>query len=90
MQVKDNKVKQRFEAEVDGYTAFIDYKIVKDVIDLIHTEVPKEIGGRGVAGEMTETVLMQIELLGYKVKPLCPYIKKYIERNPEWQEIVAE
>jgi len=90
MQVKDNKVKQRFEAEVDGYTAFIDYKIVKDVIHLIHTEVPKEIGGRGVAGEMTEAVLMQIELRGLKVKPLCPYIKKYIERNPEWQEIVAE
>lgn len=90
MQVKDNKVKQRFEAEVDGYTAFIDYLIKGDTISLTHTEVPKEIGGRGVAGKMTEAVLMHVEQQGFKVRPFCPFIKKYIEKHPEWQEIVAK
>lgn len=89
MNVTDNKEKQRFEVTIDGHTAFVEYTMEPDVLSLDHTEVPKELGGRGVASEMVEAVLMQAELRGYKVKPKCSFVQKYIQKHPEWESIVA-
>lgn len=88
MDIKDNKEKSRFEVEIEGSTAFVEYKTEPDVLVLTHTEVPKELGGRGVASEMVEVVLLQAELRGYKIKPECGFIKSYIEKHPEWKSIV--
>ncbi|MEM0518529.1 MULTISPECIES: GNAT family N-acetyltransferase [Aequorivita] len=88
MRVIDNKEKNRFEAEVDGHKAIIEYTVKPGVLSLDHTEVPKELSGQGIASEMTEMVLLQIELRGLKVIPTCPFIKKYIEKHPEWKSIV--
>jgi predicted GNAT family acetyltransferase len=88
MRVIDNKEKNRFEAEVDGHTAIIEYMVQPGVLSLTHTEVPKELSGQGVASEMTEKVLLQIELRGLQIVPVCPFIKKYIDKHPEWKSIV--
>lgn len=89
MRVIDNKEKKRFETEIDGYQAFIEYSVQPEVIVLEHTEVDKELSGRGVAAELTESVLLEIELRGLKVIPECSYTKKYIEKHPEWKSILA-
>ncbi len=89
MRVIDNKELNRFEVEVDGQKALIEYTVKPGVLSLNHTEVPKELAGQGIASEMTEKVLLQIELRGLKVKPVCPFIKKYIDKHPEWKSIVA-
>lgn len=89
MRVINNKEKNRFETTIDGYKAFIEYKIDGETIELHHTEVDPALGGRGVASEMTETVLLDLEQQGLKVIPTCPFIEKYIERHPEWKSILA-
>jgi predicted GNAT family acetyltransferase len=90
MRVIDNKEMNRYEAEVDGYKAIIEYSVKPGILSLNHIEVPKELAGQGVASEMTEMVLLQIELRGLKVIPVCPFIKKYIGKHPEWKTILAE
>ena len=90
MRVIDNKETNRFEAEVDGHKAFIEYSVQPGILSLNHTEVPKELSGQGLASEMTEKVLLQIELRGLKVIPVCPFIKKYLDKHPEWKSILAE
>ncbi|MDN3724570.1 GNAT family N-acetyltransferase [Aequorivita sp. SDUM287046] len=90
MRVIDNKEKNRFEAEVEGHKAIIEYSVMPGILSLNHTEVPKELSGRGVASELTEKVLLQIELRGLKVIPVCPFVKKYIGKHPEWNSIVAD
>tara|TARA_B100000945_G_C20309104_1_gene561927 strand:+ start:96 stop:398 length:303 start_codon:yes stop_codon:yes gene_type:complete len=89
MRVIDNKETNRFEAEVDGHKAFIEYSVQPGILSLNHTEVPKELSGQGLASEMTEKVLLQIELRGLKVIPVCPFTKKYIDKHPEWKSILA-
>ncbi|HPE82496.1 MAG: N-acetyltransferase [Aequorivita sp.] len=90
MLVIDNKEMNRFEAEIDGYKAIIEYSVQPGILSLNHTEVPKELSGQGVASEMTEKVLLQIELRGLKVIAACPYTKKYIGKHPEWKSILAD
>jgi len=89
MQVIDNKEEKRYEATVDGEQAFIEYSVLPGILSLNHTEVPDALGGRGVASEMAESVLMAIELRGLKVKAICPFIKKYIDKHPEWKSILV-
>lgn len=90
MRVIDNKEEHRFEAEVEDHTAIVEYTVQPGILSLDHTEVPKELSGQGVASEMVEKVLLQIELRGLKVIPVCPFIKKYIDKHPEWKSILAE
>ncbi|MGO3182293.1 MAG: GNAT family N-acetyltransferase [Aequorivita sp.] len=90
MNVIDNKEKNRFETRVDGHLAFIEYTVQPGVLSLNHTEVDKALAGQGIAGEMTEKTLLEIELRGLKVIPACSYTEKYISKHPEWKSIVAD
>ncbi len=90
MNVTDNKEENRFETTIDGHEAFIEYSVLPGVLSLDHTEVDKALAGQGVASEMIEKVLLEIELRGLKVIPVCPFIEKYISKHPEWKSIVAE
>ena len=88
MNVKDNKELNRFETEIDGHQAFVEYSVKPGIVVLEHTEVDKALGGKGVGSELIEAVLLQIELRGLKVIPECGFIKKYIEKHSEWESIV--
>lgn len=90
MHIIDNKEKSRFETEIEGHEAFVEYSMKPNVISLNHTEVDKALAGKGVGSEMIENVLLEVELRGLKVIPECPFIKKYIEKHPEWKSILAE
>ncbi len=90
MRVIDNKEHNRFETVIDGHHAIIEYSVLPGILSLNHTEVDKALAGKGVASEMTEKVLLQIELRGLKVIPVCPFTKKYIDKHPEWKSILAD
>lgn len=53
-EISHNKNNCRFETVVDGYTAYVEYVIADNTIDIIHTIVPREIGGKGIAAALVE------------------------------------
>jgi len=89
LHVHKNETSKRFELVVDGYTAFIDYKEEGKVIQLIHTESPEELAGRGVATALIEKTLGYIQEHQYEVMPYCPLVFAYIKRHPEWKSLVS-
>lgn len=88
LSVTNNEQKHRFEGEYEGNTAFIDYKLQGDIYDLTHTEVPKEIEGRGVGTQLVKATLENIKEKGKSVKPTCPFIAHFIEENQEYKSLV--
>lgn len=91
VQVKDNSDQHRFELNLDGKTAFVDYILnSKGVIFLTHTEVPKELEGKGIASKMIHSVLSEIESRQLKLVPICPFVKAYLSRHPEWKRLLDE
>lgn len=85
-----NENKKRFELEVDGHIAFIDYILNKEnIIFLTHTEVPEALGGKGVGTRLVEHALQYIKEKGYPLAPLCPFVAKYMRKHPEWQTLLA-
>jgi len=46
--IRDNTERHRFELDADGHIAFANYKRADGVLTMLHTEVPKELEGRGI------------------------------------------
>lgn len=89
-QVINNEARNRFEVELNGEYAFIDYKMqAEDVIALNHTEVPESMEGQGIASVLAEHVFEYIKANHMKVKPYCSFIKVYLQRHPEYNELLA-
>lgn len=86
--VDDNEVAQRYEAHVDGRLALIAYQRAGDHIALVHTEVPEELEGRGLAGHMARVALEDARTRGLAVIPSCPFVADYIRRHPQYTDLV--
>jgi predicted GNAT family acetyltransferase len=87
--IRHNEPESRFETEVEGKLALVDYRRRDNIFIVTHTEVPKELEGRGIAAALTKTLLDYIRDNGLRVRPVCPYTKLYIQRHPEYNDIVA-
>jgi hypothetical protein len=85
----NNEAIHNFELFVNGHRAFIDYKTKDNKIYLIHTEVPAELKGMGVAEALVEKTFNYIEQHQLKMVPLCSYIQIFLKRHPEWNRLVA-
>ena len=90
IEVSHDAAQQRFEAVVDGLRAELDYEQRGDLICLTHTGVPPAIGGRGVGGALVHSALEYARAKGLKVKPRCEYAASYIERHPQYQDLLAD
>jgi predicted GNAT family acetyltransferase len=86
--VIDNKAQQRFELVVDGHLAASFYKRDGDVITFIHTEVPPELGGRGVGSKLVEGALDQVRSAGESVIAECPFVKAWIGKHSEYKDLL--
>jgi hypothetical protein len=84
-----NEAEQRYELAEGGHTAFATYRLEGDRISFTHTIVPEEIEGRGVGSRLVRFALDRSRERGLKVVPLCYFVKGYIERHPEYQDLLA-
>ncbi len=86
LQTTINNDENRFEIRIGDDVALIEYLIQGHTITMTHTEVPVAFEGKGVAGKLAKFALDWAKTEGYKVNPLCPYVKGYIAKNPEYEE----
>ena len=81
--VHNNEVLRRFEA--DG--AFLEYRLSAGTITLVHTEVPPQLRGRGVAGELAKAALEFGRREGLQIVVRCPFVREYLRRHPEYASL---
>ena len=88
MPVFNDSAQHRFETSIDAKTAFLEYRLAPPVLTLIHTEVPPELRGHGVAGRLARAALEFARSQGLHVTPLCPFVAAYLRRNPQYADLV--
>ena len=86
--VRDNTELHRFELDAEGHVAFSNYKRAGSVLTILHTETPKALEGRGIGSALMRGVLDSARAQGLKVDPVCPFAKAYIERHPEYADLL--
>jgi uncharacterized protein len=85
--VTHNPERHRFEVRLDGHTAIAEYRQEGTVLTLTHTVVNPSLEGRGIAGALARTAMAHAREHGLKIDPQCPYMRAYMERHPETQDL---
>jgi uncharacterized protein len=89
MPVRDNTDLHRFEMDADGHVAYSNYTLADGVITFMHTEVPKELEGRGIGSALVRGELEAARSRGLKVIARCPFVSAYIKKHPEFADLLA-
>lgn len=80
----------RYEIHVDG--EFAGYADVEDEgaqAVMPHTVIEKKFGGQGLGAVLVRHALDDIRAQGRSVVPACSFVEKFIEKNPEYQDLLA-
>ncbi|MFZ0531260.1 MAG: GNAT family N-acetyltransferase [Propionicimonas sp.] len=87
--VTDNAAAHRFEAHVEGRLAgFAEYQLTDQLVVFTHTEVDPAYEGQGIGSAIARSALDQLQQAGTrKALPICPFIKGWIQRHPEYLPI---
>jgi predicted GNAT family acetyltransferase len=89
MKVRNNEAESRYEIQEDGEIAFAAYRLEGDKVVFHHTVVPEALGGRGVGSALVGGALEDVRSQGRKVEPLCSFVRHYIERHRDAQDLLA-
>ncbi|MFJ6197707.1 GNAT family N-acetyltransferase [Micromonospora sp. NPDC092111] len=88
--VEENPAEHRFEILVDDALAgFAAYLPRGETRVFTHTEVRPEFAGRGVGSALIRSTLDQVREQGGRVVPRCPFMRAFIERHPEYADLVV-
>ena len=90
--VTDDREHKRYLISEDGeQVGLMTYRLRSGLIELLHTEVDPDHGGRGLAGTLVRTVLDDARARGLEVVPLCPYVAEFIgEHRDAYLDLVPE
>ena len=80
----------RFQTLIDGHRGVCDYRLAGAVMHMTHTEVDPALEGHGVAAALVKAALAHAAAAGWKVNPLCSYVRAYMRRHPETLALQAE
>lgn len=79
----------RFRVESEGSGAVLQYMPSNGTVVFTHTEVPPEMEGQGIGGQLAKAGLEWARAQGLKVVARCPFVASYIQRHPEYQDLLA-
>jgi predicted GNAT family acetyltransferase len=88
LEVRHDAAASRFEAPVDGGVAECAYRLSNGLMNIVHTEVPPRSEGRGIAAALVNVALAHARAQGWRVRPSCSYVRSYMRRHPETQDLL--
>jgi hypothetical protein len=87
-EVRHNIAGKRFELEIDGHMAVLEYELGDGAITFTHTGVPAALEGQGIGASLVKAGLGHARAVGLKVVSVCWFVAGYIERHPEYQDLL--
>jgi predicted GNAT family acetyltransferase len=80
---------RRFEIRVDGVRAgHTEYVRKGGLVIFTHTEIDPAFEGRGLGSRLARGALDAVRAEGAPIVPLCPFVAGYIEKHPEYDDLV--
>ena len=87
--VVDNRESGRFEILVDGELAGVaEYRRSGSSVMFTHTEIEPRFEGQGLGSILARAALDATRAERLSVLPFCPFIRGFVQRHPDYQELV--
>jgi predicted GNAT family acetyltransferase len=88
LSVRDNRAELRYELVRGGEVlGFLLYRIEPDSVVLVHTDVDPAYEGQGLGSVLVKGALDDLRERGVRAVPLCPFVRAYIRRHPEYKPV---
>jgi uncharacterized protein len=69
--------------------AELDYTALPGIWDLTHTYADPAYRGTGLSSRLVQHVMDAAREAGVKIVPSCPYVPVWLQRHPEYADLVA-
>ena len=89
MAIVNNLQHSRFETEVNGEVAFLDYVFHNGNLALTYTFVPPKARNQGIAFALVKFALEYAKAENLKVIAGCSSVSIYIDEHPEYEILLA-
>ena len=83
---EESRYELRLGEQVIGFSS---YRRRPDRIVFTHTEIDESLEGSGFGSRLAADALDDVRRQGLEVAPLCPFISAFIQRHPEYEDLVA-
>ena len=90
LNITNNEKEQQFEVRLEDELAILQYRSHDGLLFLMHTEVPDNLAGRGIASALAAHAFEYARDHGAKVKVYCPFVVNYLKRHPEYADLVQK
>lgn len=77
----------QFRMPTSNGDAYVTIRWDGDVMVLPHAEVPASLRGTGAGGRLAQGVFEEIEAMGVKARPTCPFLIRVAQADPRWQKL---
>ena len=86
--VEHEAEQHRWEAALDGAPAgHLEYTRTPDLVVMTHTEVGRSFEGKGVGAALARAALDGARAEGLKVLPVCPFVRGWMDRHPDYEDL---
>jgi hypothetical protein len=90
-EIVDDQERRRFEiSSSDQLAGYAEYRDLPHGRAFVHTVIDPQRAGLGLGSRLIESVLDEARAEGRNVIPLCPFVRRYIQRHPSYADLVAD
>jgi uncharacterized protein len=91
VEVRENPEQHRFERPIhDTAIAAAYYRLADGRVVFIHTEVPTEFSGAGIATDLARGTFELLRRSKRKATLICPFMVHFLSTHPEYADVVSE
>jgi predicted GNAT family acetyltransferase len=89
LRIEDDPQKRRYQVWLgDEFAAYSEYENEPGRIVFTHTVVRPKFEGRGIGSRLAKFAVDDARTRGLRITPICPFIRSWLERHPEYDSIV--
>ena len=86
---------RRFVLLAQGQRSELDYDLASSpagdtVMRVLHTGVPPALQGQGLAAALASAALAEARARGWRVRPLCSYVRSFMQRHADTQDLLED
>lgn len=90
MTVQHEEDSNRFVINMGGEAATLNYQLIGEIMNIMHTAVPESHEGEGAASDLVRAAMEWARQSGKQVEASCGFARTWLDRHDEYQDVLSK